>query len=580
MNNRIDEYIDSLKGNFDPGQNLLKSAAYHGGYHSSLPLGAAVHPLRDSAQYGLALLKSSDRSHRKTGGIVLHRITSLQEQDSASPWYGNWPYFAEEPQAEMIPPDQNWRCFVGQYLFLALAAHPDELTEEQRRALETSLSHAAYGIFRRNMQPAYTNIAAFEASLLACLAARMDDPFIKDYAFSRFRQFAAYTERQGGFNEYNSPNYAVVVLKSLELAHRYGRDGRIDSLLDYLHRREWELLSEYYHPVLGEISGPHSRAYSDILEDPVREFLALRAGSPLPGLSARSSAPRGGTELDILPPWPCPEDLRRNFTCPVEDKIIENTYFRGEGRKWAAIPEDPFGCQKRHTAAPEGDWNISGYTAVRSGLSLGTVSRDSLWTQRRPYLGYAAAEGNDLAVFRIRVLKDGRDWASACLYNSQRDLSVLSAVTFLKDFGDHHLFLDRHRDSAIPMSDLRIRFQVENSNIPFRETDRKGVYALQAENYTYRILIPREMRFNGQECQAERNSRDRFSWIDIPLPLTGPELDLKELEETSLFFGTCVDTACSGVELPFPERRGRNEYGWKIPDEDLKIRTFGLPEYY
>lgn len=582
MSTQKENFIDENRSDFDPDENLLLTPAGHGGYHSDLPQGFPVHPLRQSARYGLALLESSRPSDRNTGAEILIRITSLQETDTASPWYGGWPYFLEEPLDKMNPPDMNWLSFIGQYLLIAAADYREMFSNQQYRALESSLEHTAYGIFRRNMQPAYTNIAVFEASVLSCITSLILNDFLKDYAFNRFRLFARYTEQQGGFNEYNSPVYAAVLLRSLELVHQFGKDRRITPFLEYLHRREWELISDYYHPFLGELSGPHSRAYSDVLDNDTRDFYSVRTASNLAGYYRHPRESRGGWEPEFVVPWHCPEDLKPKFREPVSVKALEHIFFRETGKKWIDVPEDPFGYQRRHTEAAEGEWNISGYTAVKPRLSLGTVNRDSLWTQRRPYLGYAVS-GDNLALIRIRLLKDNQDWATGCLHNRQKDLNVLSAITFLRDFGDYHLFLDRHRNTGIRLSSLKIRFQIENAAGIFREAGTGGHYSLDLGDYTFHILIPRELRFNGRNCSIEisSDSGDRsFEYLDIQLPVTDSFPDLQQLGGTDLFWGTCITGSSEEAVISFPEMRKSGTYTWQSPGGKLGIRTFGTIEDY
>ena len=101
-------YLRECDRRFDAKLNLLAEPFDSPGYHTRIANGGVVHGTVQSLRYALALLQSGDEScHERAGGIV-HAVLGLQDTNAASPTYGIWPWFLEEPLSEMSPPDWNW----------------------------------------------------------------------------------------------------------------------------------------------------------------------------------------------------------------------------------------------------------------------------------------------------------------------------------------------------------------------------------------------------------------------------------------------------------------------------------------
>jgi hypothetical protein len=126
---------------------------------------------------------------------------------------------------------------------------------------------------------------------------------------------------------------------------------------------------------------------------------------------------------------PCPARLRERFDrLPAPHCDHEQTFIRHADRSVA----------------------VAGRVWMDATACLGTVNVDSLWTQRRPLLGYWRTPEDPAVVLRVRCLRDGRDWASAALHCSQAGPRALAALGTLADAGDFHLMLDRPADGLFP----------------------------------------------------------------------------------------------------------------------------------
>jgi len=381
------------------------------GYHSKVASGTYVHPTRNSLDYALALLARNAAGDADRAAAVIRKVISLQDADPASRTYGIWSYVLEEPLEKMSPPDWNWADFCGALLAEMFVQHAGRLPEDVKALMRTSLGHAARSIMRRNVGPGYTNIAVMGGGVTAAAGEILGDAAMLDYGRARLKTLVEHTARHGSFNEYNSPTYTMVALRETERTLRLVRDPAAREAAESLRQTAWRIIADSFHPGTRQWAGPHSRAYSDTISAKLAGDLAAQ----------------------------CPPELAARFkTLPSDPLEISRTFIRGDS------PEK----------------SIIGTTWMTADACLGTVNHGMLWTQRRPLIAYWKTEGDGVAVFRLRFLHDGRDFASMAVATAQQGGRALSVFYPLKNHGDWHPALDRPKDGTFEAADLRVRYEL------------------------------------------------------------------------------------------------------------------------
>jgi len=431
----LQTHLAECEKSYSPEHHMLGSRLKSAGYHTTIPDGTRVHSTRASLDYALALLAAREASCTERAGKIVRKVLALQDTAPTSRTYGIWPYFLEEPLADMSPPDWNWADFCGALLLMMLTDHADSLPPDLAADMRRSLGHAAWSVFRRNVGPGYTNIAVMGAGVALAAGELLGEPRLVDYGRRRLAVLAAHTEHHGGFTEYNSPCYTMVALRECERVLQLARDEAARADAETLRRVAWGTIAEHFHPATGQWAGPHSRTYSDLLGERAARYLAAQTGVAI-GVVQPADA-RG--DYHGAQPLPCPPELVDRFR---------------------RLGEDPLTIRRRLFRAADEAGSVWGTTWLARAACLGSVSCDSLWTQRRGLIAYWLAPGAPAAVLRLRFLHDGRDFASACVRNVQRDNRVLSLVGLLTNYGDWHIHLDRPADGCFPAEDFRLRYEL------------------------------------------------------------------------------------------------------------------------
>ncbi|MBC8103761.1 MAG: hypothetical protein H7Z41_14395, partial [Cytophagales bacterium] len=224
-----------LNAQYDPAEKMLRTRLSTPGYHSKLKAGM-VHSTRDSLSYAAALLDTGDPALVQRGQDIISRVIALQDQDPESKTYGIWSWFLEETLAEMSPPDWNWADFCGVPLLQAVLYHRATLPADLTARIDAAIHHAAASIRKRNVGPDYTNIAVMGTYVTLIAAETYDDADLKQYAMARLRRFHDYSVENGGFTEYNSPNYTITALSELGRLRLHVRDEEARRLVEAVYR--------------------------------------------------------------------------------------------------------------------------------------------------------------------------------------------------------------------------------------------------------------------------------------------------------------------------------------------------------
>ena len=481
---RLDAWLAEAAESYDPPKAMLATVWTGPGYHSKVPPGVRVHTTRGSLVYAQALVDRGRADDLARAAEVIRAVLALQDTDPARATYGIWPWLLEEPLAKMAPPDWNWADFLGASLAEMLVAHPDRLQADLRSAMRTSLGHAAAAIRKRNVGPDYTNIAIMGGVVTAAAGEILADQALLAYGRDRLQRCVAHARHHGNFTEYNSPTYTMVALEEAERGLRLIRDKDARAAAEDLRRIAWRTIAESFHPATAQWAGPHSRAYSDRLSDKTLQNLADRTGLKLlnkPAVILPHDAP------------PCPPELAARM------------------RK---LPADPLELKRSFIRSREGKDLIHGVTWMTADATLASVNRCETWVQRRPILGYWKTLSAP-AVFRVRLLKDGKDFSSGHLMTVQAGPALLTVLSAHGSRGDWHISLDRPKDAIFPIAELCWRFQVQGKDAAVR-TLAPGRYELACGDRRVAVHVADGV-FDGAEASwesgTEKEDGETVAWV-------------------------------------------------------------------
>jgi hypothetical protein len=441
MTTPLERHLAKLDAQFNSEAGLLRTIWHGPGYHTKVPNGTPSHVTLENVNYALHLVVEGGAGSLARAEGILGRVLPLQERNPVEPTYGIWSWIVEEPLAEMAPPDWNWADFIGLPLAHLLTKFADRLSPALREETRVSLYHAGYSIFRRNVEAGYTNIAVKGAIVSSLAGYLLGERTLVDYGLARLRRFREYTRHHGGFAEYNSPNYGVLILHIVERGLFLAPDeaGDLRELLEWLRLRLWELFADTLHLGTGQFCGPQSRAYEDILPEGIAVHLESRLGFPLfrrgnPPLPA--NAPSGDL---LVPSLPCPEAVRERILAEARE------------------PESFRRAQYIRGRAPDEDRVASIWKTPRA--CLGSINHQIFWTQCRSLQG-CWREGDEVAVLRMRCKHDGRDFSSGALWTAQNGPEALVLCGLVTDKGDHHPGLDRPADGVFKLGEFEFALEL------------------------------------------------------------------------------------------------------------------------
>lgn len=429
--------LESRHRNFDETENLPlgKAPTSFYAYHTALR-GVTVHPLRDAFMYAYLLTESDDPAHHERASKIIQKAISAQDTNPEHEWYGIWPYFYEEPLEEMERPDWNWADFCTSEMLFILYKHPERLDASLNDIIQESFRHATHSIRKRDVTGSYTNICALGSFVTLAASRYFEWEDLWEYAIDRLRRFAAYTDQTGSFNEYNSPTYAFVTMRSLANILTYIDEPEVQRLAGRLHERVWYSLAKHFHPSTRQMAGPHSRSYATPLNDSAK--LALQVGTQ--GL------------LNYFTPENVPgsSPFPARMVCP--DHLLP--YFESL--------KEPTQVRECFIAANNNESFVQGTTYLHPDFTLGTVNRSDYWHQRRPFVGYWGSADADNFI-QMRGQKDKHDFTSAHGATAQSGPCALTFMNFLTKAGDRHPSLHLIKNDQFEAEDMRLRLQISGA---------------------------------------------------------------------------------------------------------------------
>ena len=449
-------YLRTMEPLFDAASGLPVTTWKGPGYHTRVPAGTPVHEVRIALDYALALFEQNTPTAVARALGILDQVLPLQDLDPTNATYGIWPWLLEEPLTQMSPPDWNWADFCGVRLSHILGVYQEQLPPAHTVAVRRALHAAARSIFRRNVGPGYTNICFKGAVVCGSAGELLDDTFLRDYALCRLEGFIAFVRANGGFTEYSSPPYTFIVLHEAERALLTVHSPALREAVSTVLRLCWDDLVTALHLPTGQLCGPLSRTYADLLQPPVVHDLQTRIGLPLFYPAGASSVSVSQVPTYPIPSRPCPDDLKQGLLDRPAESFTRRRYVFSE--------TEP----KRERTASR--W-------FGPDACLGSANYENLWTQRRPLLGFWRA-ADTLAVLRVSIRHDGdRDFCSGALRIHQEGRSLLALASLVTERGDFHDVLDRPSDGVFRISDLHVSIQLRGPGAIIRET-APGVFTL------------------------------------------------------------------------------------------------------
>ncbi len=455
--------IAAREPDFNPELNLLSNTCNSPGYHTRLANGTRIHSTLENSDYAIALLRTDDPALHRRAREVLRRVLSRQVTDLYDPAFGIWPWFYDEPVPEMNPPDWNWADFVGARICHLLKEYRDRLPQELAAELAAALERAAWSIFRRNMQPHYTNIAIMGATVSGVAGELLGNPMLLAYGRRRLETFLDYVRKTGGLNEYNSSTYTFVALHEVERILQLSGDPELRRTAETLRRYFWSQISAQFPPATAQLAGAESRCYSDFMTSTTVEFLRETTGAELPCYFSETAPKPGFSALRHLP---CPEEYREAFR---------------------RLPQPEVERRQRYIKREPDTNSFYGHTFMTETCNLGSINHDCTWVQRRPLIAYwTMPNGGTPALFRLRCLRNGHDFASGAISACQRRNQVLALFGTHCDLGDTHIGLYRPKDQTYEFSSFVFRLELTATDAAVHEPAPE-TYELRAG--THRVVL-------------------------------------------------------------------------------------------
>lgn len=480
--------LQAVESQYSEEWHMITEKAASPGYHTRIPDGVPAHRTVTAINYAWAIFASGEEKYFARGEEVIRAVLKLQVSDPYDKAFGVWPWFAEEPVEKMAPPDWNWAGFIGAPICHILLDYSSCISEELKTEMTIALERAAWCIFRRNMHPNYTNIALMGAAVTAAAGDILNNDLLRDYARSRIRHFLEHTGKQGSFNEYNSPTYTFVALAEIERILQLARDPETLACAEKVRVWAWKMLAGHFHPATGQLAGPHFRAYSELLGEANRKLLEEQTGIPVftPGNMPLPAA--DAFSFSDVRYHACPEEFKKYFIPSQEERVCTQTFQQ---------TDDPA-------------FNVSGTTWIKGEASIGSATRVFFWDQCRPLQGYWR-NGNDVAVLRGNVVKNGRSFASMGAYNSQEKNRVLTTFHGLTDTGDFHCGLDPAPGRLFPISSLVVQYRLTGKGA-YAQQIADGIFELICGSYKAVVHFPETecMEFDGRSvfcrCRTEEDA--------------------------------------------------------------------------
>ena len=525
--------VENANQTYNPEVKMYKSDFSSPGYHTTLKEGE-VHRTRGSIRRAVALLDTYDDALRERAIRVIDKVISLQETDPESDYFGIWPWFLEEPIAQMAPPDRNWADFCGSQLLEITLTHRHRLPDSLNQKIDQAIQNAAQAIQKRDVGPGYTNIAIMGTFVTFVASELYELEEMNQYARQRMQRFYDFTLEHQGFTEYNSPTYTRVAMDELNRMQRYILDEEMRRLIDEVYRMGWELIADHFHAPTRMLAGPHSRSYRTDDHNRLRKLIQEASGGQIQF---------GDYEVDFYDPrlsHEIPPDLISRFIT-LEEKREVKSLFRND--------EPP----------------IYGTTYLSPDFALGSVNRSCFWNQRRNLLAYWGSP-EDVSFVNLRFLHDGYDFSAAQFFSQQQDNRVLVAANFATNGGDTHISLDRLEEGKFDAKQLALRFEL--GNVEIEETslprDYQEPFRVDLGELSMSVEVP-YVAFEAAQPYWKLSREEDMIYLDLVIyEGENKTFDLSQMEEAGLAMFFSLDEESETVDkVEYQTNNGTLQLKWQ-----------------
>ena len=548
----IESYFADCDSRYNASLGMLGQVFTSPGYHTRLASGAWVHPTVHSLEYAVLLLRHGPTELHSRAETILDRVLPLQDADPVSPYFGIWPYVFEEPISQMSPPDGNWAIFCGGRVAEALVAGKGILPEALMERMKTALRNSGMFSFRSNILPGYTNISVMGGGVAAMAGELAGMPQLLEYGRRRLEAVVQSIEGNGTLCEYNSLPYNLITIHECERVLFLLKDEQTRRHAETIRAAAWRMLADLFHPGLQMFSGPQARAYADFPDPITVEKLSERLGFQLTCKTTDEHTLWTGPIDLTLVPLPCPEESRERF------------------RKLPATPHQHKALFIRRS--PE--LTTAGTSWFSEGSTLGSVTRENFFYQRRPVFGSWKTDEDPAVVLKLQFLCNGRPFSSAYSINAQEQNHVLSAVALIKNLGYHTPHMDIPEDGIFKIRSLRFRYVLEGKGVHAQALD-SGRFALSAGDWKA-VIDPVSARIGEYQGRWEHANEEGRAMVDAVI-YEGEEIELpiRKTGDVEIAAGLSllpVDAALPSTTPLVASRDGaQTSFRWNLPACSLKL---------
>lgn len=456
--------------NYDDKLKMLKQPlAVNSSSVSKFIKSFPVHPTRESLEYALALLDTEQPKLRQRAIEIVNKVIELQNKNIDSDYCGTWPKYSEYRipffKGKFFKPDKNWTEFLSMILLIILVDHANKLNADLIVKIDRAILLAMSAIHSREVEVQYTNIFIKGAYVALIAGRRYHNSDLYKFGSERIQHIYEYTQKNGGFGEYNSPNYAIVTLKTLCYLLLHLQDVELEKKIKHLYRVAWQEIAFHFHSSTRQWAGPHSRTLTTMLKNSTMALINR----------ATSTAVNLNTDDRELPldahrlPLKCPRDLEYFFSPIADPRSITQILNYADPPKVLS-------------------------TYLTPSFTLGTINYSDLWVQRRSMIAYWQTN-NSSHYLHLRFLCDGRDYSAAQFFSVQQEGNVLAGINFATDVNDDNPYLEKSQNEKYILAKfICIRFEFGNleniKDVAIELSDLPGLSArVKDEKFYFNIAV-------------------------------------------------------------------------------------------